>query len=306
MIYHIYANRSNIGDWLSAKGIQKLLETKEITECLCDEPFIEETMKTLSKATKEDLIIIGGGGLLMDYFIPFWNAFKQVADTIPFIIWGIGYCDIKQEDSLPPNSLVEEIVNKSNLCILRDELSRSYLPHCSLPLPVPCPSINYIDPVQVKGSNFLHVVNYTTAGADTYEAMCDIAKSFTKNSGIIYRETNNIINKGSEKELSQILSLYKDSDIILSSALHGCIIGVAMGLKVIAVSGDRKIEGFMESVGLQEWVLDTTELNRLPELLLKINLQNIPSLLVENIRMRNKQTAAIIKSMYSKFSDKTE
>ncbi len=91
MIYHIYANRSNIGDWLSAKGIQKLLAPLEIQECLCDEPFIEETMQCLSKAGKDDLIVIGGGGLLMDYFDSFWAAFRSVADRVPFCIWGIGY-----------------------------------------------------------------------------------------------------------------------------------------------------------------------------------------------------------------------
>ena len=63
MIYHVFAIRSNIGDWLSAKGIQKLLATGKITECLCDEPFVKEPLNILSGATEEDLIIIGGGGL---------------------------------------------------------------------------------------------------------------------------------------------------------------------------------------------------------------------------------------------------
>jgi len=102
MIYHIYANRSNIGDWLSAKGIQQLLATHDITDCFCDEPFVKETMEVLSKATGNDLIIIGGGGLLMDYFVPFWEAFAPIAERVPFCIWGIGYCDIKHEASLPP------------------------------------------------------------------------------------------------------------------------------------------------------------------------------------------------------------
>ncbi len=44
MIYHIFANLSNIGDWLSAKDIQKLLHPEQIRECLCDEPFVEETI----------------------------------------------------------------------------------------------------------------------------------------------------------------------------------------------------------------------------------------------------------------------
>ena len=45
MIHHVYANRSNAGDWLSALGIQRLLAPLPVTEHLCDEPFVEETLQ---------------------------------------------------------------------------------------------------------------------------------------------------------------------------------------------------------------------------------------------------------------------
>lgn len=38
MIHHVYANRSNIGDWLSAIGIQKLLGGAAVTEHLATSP----------------------------------------------------------------------------------------------------------------------------------------------------------------------------------------------------------------------------------------------------------------------------
>lgn len=295
MIYHIYANRSNIGDWLSARGIQKLLAPLPIIECLCDEPFVEETLQSLSKASAKDIIIIGGGGLLMDYFIPFWEAFKPVADRVPFCIWGIGYCDLKNEHSLPPGNLVADIINKSKLCVVRDELTRSYLPNCALPAPVPCPSINVIDPVSTYGNDILHVDNYTTAGEAAYEAMCAAGKNFAMNNGGTYRQTNNRISKDSDTEMESILSLYRRSKYILSSALHGCIIGVTMGLKVLAVSGDRKIEGFMESVGLQDWVLDINETEKLPDLLNRLHLQHNPKSELETIQQQNQQVATDIK-----------
>jgi len=244
MIYHVFANRSNIGDWLSAKGIQKLLFPIEVTECLCDEPFVEETIDKLSEATENDLIIIGGGGLLMDYFVPFWQAFKPISERVPFCVWGIGYCDLKYEETLPPNELIEYILNKSQLNIVRDELTRLRLPECDLPSPIPCPSINVIKPSNEVGSDILHVVNYTTVGADAYDVMYEAATVFAKETGRNYKETNNRIHSDSEKHLEKTLSLYKNANIILSSALHGCIIGVAMGLKVLAVSGDRKIDAF--------------------------------------------------------------
>lgn len=297
MIYHVFANRSNIGDWLSAKGIQKLISPYPVIECLCDEPFVEETMQVLANASEKDLIIIGGGGLLMDYFIPFWEAFNSVADRVPFCIWGIGYCDIKHEPSLPPNVLIEHIVQKARLCIVRDELSRSYLPTCSLPESVACPSINFIDTLVETGSDVLHVVNYSTATPAAYEVMCDITKFYAENKGIVYRQTNNLISSGNEKELNDILSLYQKSSIVISSALHGCIISVAMGLKILAVSGDRKIEGFMESVGLQDWVLDVNETNLLPHLLDKISEQNYSRTVSKNIQKRNQEVALKIKKM---------
>ena len=302
MIYHIYANRSNIGDWLSARGIQKLLSPLPITECLCDEPFVKETIECLSKATEKDMIIIGGGGLLMDYFIPFWEAFKPFADRIPFCIWGVGYCDLKNEHSLPPQNLIEDIINKSRLCIVRDELTRKHLPGCKLSFPVPCPSINVVEPFVDHGPDLLHVANYTTAGADVYDRMCDAAKIFAEKKGIVYRETNNIITKNNNDELNKTLQLYNRSGIILSSALHGCIIGLSSGLKVLAVSGDRKIEGFMESVGLADWVLDISEVDKLSGYLDKIHLQKWPEPLIAGIRKKNEQVAWDIKSIISSIS----
>jgi polysaccharide pyruvyl transferase WcaK-like protein len=299
MIYHIYANRSNIGDWLSAKGIQKLLAPVEIKECLCDIPFLDETMEQLSTASPQDLVVIGGGGLLMDYFIPFWEAFSTISDRVPFCIWGIGCCDLKQEQSLPPVKMIEDIVKKSRLCVVRDELTRTYLSGCDLPPYVPCPSINVIDPVVTKGSDLLHVANYTTAGAEIYDQMCETAKMYSQKHDISNRETNNRINKDREDEMKNILNVYQKSGLILSSALHGCIIGVAMGLQVIAVSGDRKIEGFMESVGLMDWVLNIDQVHKLDNLFDHINQQRLPYEVIESIRQQNQNVAKNIKDIYA-------
>src|SRR5205823_8029379 len=78
-LYHVFANRSNAGDWLSARGIRSLLDAPAVTELLCDEPFVPETLERLSSAGPGDLIVIGGGGLFMDYFEPFWRGFGPVA-----------------------------------------------------------------------------------------------------------------------------------------------------------------------------------------------------------------------------------
>ena len=66
MIYHVYANQSNAGDWLSARGIQSLLAPLELKKLFCDTPFAPETLAVLREAGPDDFIVIGGGGLFMD------------------------------------------------------------------------------------------------------------------------------------------------------------------------------------------------------------------------------------------------
>jgi len=270
MIHHVFANKSNIGDWLSARGIQSLLVPQGVIEHLCDEPFVPQTLDNLSKLTADDLIVIGGGGLFMDYFTPFWEGFREIADRIPFCIWGVGYCDLKQEPSCAPEALLSEIVHKSRICIVRDELSRHHLSHCELPPPIPCPSLCTVDSPTQLGGGLLHVDNYTTAGADVYEAMDAYGREFAKSAHRPYRTTNNRIETGSESALGITLDLYAKSEIVLSSALHGCVIAVAMRRKILAVSGDHKIESFMQAAGLGEWVCDISEVDSLPELLARL------------------------------------
>lgn len=291
MIHHVYANRSNIGDWLSARGIQHLLGDVAITEHLCDEPFVPETLDRLAEATSDDLIVIGGGGLFMDYFTPFWGGFRPIADRVPFCIWGVGYCDLKQEPSRAPTPLLEEIVSRSRLCVVRDELTRAYLSNCTVHEPVSCPSLAVVTPPQVSGWGLLHVDNYTTVGAEIYEAMDAAGQAFARHTERPYRQTNNRIRSGSEADLAAILDRYAASDLVLSSALHGCVIGVAMGRKVLAVSGDRKIEAFMQTVGLGDWVLNQEEVDLLPQVLALLSEQVLDHALIEKAIKGNQQVA---------------
>lgn len=300
MIYHVYANRSNIGDWLSAKGIQKLLSPLEIKDCFCDSYFLEETIECLTAATPQDFIIIGGGGLFMDYFTPFWKAFEPIADRVPFCIWGIGCCDLKNEPSLPPNNLIGRIVNKSKICVVRDQLTRSYLRNCKIADPIPCPAINYFDSTVPEGRTVLFAFHKDNIEAGVNELMRFTARSFAEKKGVEYRETNNRIPHNNEEQMSQILALYESSTYVLSSTLHGCIIAFALGKKLIAVSGDRKIEGFMKLVGLQEWVLDLNEAHFISERLNEIESQVQPSDALKKIRKENQEIGEAIQTMMNR------
>ena len=89
MIYHVYANQKNIGDWLSARAIQLLIGGGPVVELFCDGPYVKQTLAVLANAGPGDLVVIGGGGLFMDYFVPFWEGFLPIAPRVRFCI---GWC----------------------------------------------------------------------------------------------------------------------------------------------------------------------------------------------------------------------
>ena len=299
MIHHVYANQSNIGDWLSARGIQSLLPHVRVEEHFCDTPFSEETLSKLHAAGPDDFIIIGGGGLFMDYFIPFWKGFLSIAERVPYCIWGVGYCDMKREESRPPASLISEIVRLSSLCIVRDELTRQNLSECHLPSPVICPTVVAVQPRGGSLKQLLHVDSYGDVGEEIYERMVSIAQSFAAQTARSYRQTNNLIPAGHTGRLQQTLDLYGDADLVLTSRLHACIIATAMGRPVLALSGDRKVESFMNAAGLSDWVCDLTDIDLLPSKLERLHEQRVPVDFIEQGRRDNHAVASQVRKLVS-------
>jgi polysaccharide pyruvyl transferase WcaK-like protein len=291
MIHHVYANQSNVGDWLSARGIQALLAPRKVREHFCDAPFVPETIAALERAAAEDFIIIGGGGLFTDYFRPFWEKFAPVARRVPFAIWGAGACDLKRERSLPPAKLMTEIVQQSRLCVVRDELTREFLGGGQLPPPVICPTVVAVSPAAGEARRVLHVDHYDNVGAEMFGRMEAVAQDFAKRSGRGYRKINNLISAGHNGQFGNVLEAYASSDLILSSRLHGCIIALAMGRRVLVVSGDRKVESFMRAAGLSEWVIDLDQIESLPAKLEKLPEQKLPVEFIEAGRRQNRAVA---------------
>ncbi len=291
MIHHVFANKSNIGDWLSAQGIQFLLGEYggqgNVLEHLCDEPFVPATLEALAQASCNDLIVIGGGGLFMDYFTPFWEGFLPISGRVPFCIWGVGYCDAKHRDSRPSSGLLETLVRRARFCSVRDDLSRQYLAACSLPAAVTCPSVCVLEPATEQGHGLLYVDAYDNMGERSYQQAVDLLQGFARLSGRPYRQVNNRIKAGSNTELKGMLDAYRESDLVISSRLHGCIIALTLGKKVLAISGDRKVESFMARAGLGQWVVDAANVQAIPECLNRVGQQGSAQAFIDTSRRDN-------------------
>ena len=253
-IHHVYACRSNVGDWLSARGIQGLLGP--VQEHLCDEAFRDGTLARLAHAGPGDLVVLGGGGLFTDYFREFWQGFLGIADGFPFALWGVGSCDHKDRASLLPRQLLVELAGRSRLCVVRDALTRDLLAEVALPDPVPCPAVLAVEPPAAGGRGVLHVVHRYLIGDDGYERAREAGRAFAASTGRGFGEVNHRIREDDAAGLEEVLRQYGEADVVLTSRLHGAIIGLAMGRKVLAISGDRKIESFMTAAGLGAWVCE--------------------------------------------------
>jgi polysaccharide pyruvyl transferase WcaK-like protein len=100
--------------------------------------------------------------------------------------------------------------------------------------------------------------------------------------------------------LKKILDLYTSSDLVLTSRLHGCIIALALGRRVLAVSGDHKMESFMNAAGLNEWVCGLNEIESLPARLEKLSAQKLPVEFIEEGRRQNRIVADKIIAMLTR------
>ncbi|BET67557.1 hypothetical protein ASA1KI_24750 [Opitutales bacterium ASA1] len=265
MIHHVFANRSNAGDWLSALGIQALLSPLPVREHLCDGPFVEKTLDALADVRADDLVVVGGGGLFLDYFEPLWRGLLPIARRVPLVIWGVGVCDSVHRASTPSRALVQDVVGAARLCAVRDGLTRAFIDLPQVREPIACTTLNALEGrTSAPDGLVLHADHYDNVGADNFEKMERFAAAHAAATQRRHRKTNNILEPGRRDALDRIVGLYTSADVLLTSRLHGCIIAAAVGCPFLAVTGDRKVDSFMQATGLQRWLCSLDEVDSVP------------------------------------------
>jgi len=304
MLYYISANKVNIGDFLSNLGIRKLLGVQGIN-LYCDRPYIERTKKVIRGAQSNDVFILGGGGLFKDYFMPLWNEIYRNRKQLRYVLWGIGINETKRpslkhilSQKFMPKTIFlkkwKEIVRNSIISSFRDENTYRYFRRMNNSFKTGYPSINFIldHKRNLPKRMLIHSWNQyllKDAEVETMQKITDVL-AYKLDLEKVY---TNLMIKGIS-ELHEWLDRYSSAHITVSSSLHGCILALSLGSKLIAVSRDWKIEGFLQTVNLEEAICNIDEIEKKAK---HIELQKDVSKRIEKIKKENEYFAQEVKKL---------
>jgi len=205
----------------------------------------------LDSMTKDDTLIIGGGGLFKDYFYNFWHnilKFKNIKN-FKIILFGLGVCDHKnkKKSTILDESLINEIMEKSELKYIREPFKK----YDDNMLYTHCPSMlyiyeNYQNFFVKTEKKLLYVSHKDLIGKNKDNEIKKFLKDYCLLNNFSYSEVDNIV-RGNMKA-SDLMKFYINSEIVVTTRLHGYIIARTLGKRVVAISNDNKIEGFAKSI----------------------------------------------------------
>ena len=294
----VYANDENIGDFLSAQGIA--LVTGGHPRLFPFERRIPALGSFLKSLDERSTVIVGGGGLLKVSFDRFWRVVLACRAQAGFrlILWGVGYCDVVGEDTRGALELARQVVQQSAGSAFRDRLS--YEPFSDLPRTrtIGCPALHAVQrmelPVASKGDQprLLRVDHPGLLAGISNRQQLDAAKhvaavceEWARPRGMHVDTTSNMVRRvgrmpdrirarmavttletrlAAHRVAAAVSQYYAPADIVVTSRLHGAIIAAALGKPIVALSNDAKIDQFMSSIGLSDYVTDDPrEISRL-------------------------------------------
>jgi len=321
----LYGNDWNIGDHLAARGIEVALGLPVRALPVEGNVALSPMLRQLSA---DDAVVVGGGGLFKGSFDSFWRTLLSSLDRrVPIVVWGVGVCDVVGRDTVGDRWLHGEIARRSIACAVRDEQSADGLPGdvqivaCPAHLAVrelfrgahrSCETLLYLEHpelleaisqrvgVRTVGTKLAAQISHlATASGRRFDAFDNrvarrrddrwlSGRVATRAPGVpryIRRVRNSAV-------LAAVSQHYLPADLIVTSRLHGAIIGFALGKPVVALSGDRKIDSYFGEVDLPEYVTASPE--ELPALAESFRTQPSVVVHVDRICVANQEFAAAV------------
>jgi hypothetical protein len=221
------------------------------------------------------------------------------------VLWGIGVCDHKRPDlkrflsqkfMRKPIFLKKwkEIVKNSLASSFRDENTYQHFRELNNSFKIGCPSINFIldHKKELPKKLLIHSCHQNLLKPEEVNSIQKITGRLAHKLGLEEITTNRTIR--GIPELYSWLDRYSCAYLTVSSSLHGCILSLTLGSKLIAISKDWKIEGFLQMVDLEEAICDIDEIEIKAE---HIKLQKNVSDRIEKIKKENESFAKDVKAL---------
>ncbi|MCU0680028.1 MAG: polysaccharide pyruvyl transferase family protein [Planctomycetes bacterium] len=291
IIAHIHVwDKTNKGDLGIVIAVQDLL--RETFKDLKIVDFPMEVLKSynkkeLEKINSADLIVIGGGGVLYRYFLPFSSEMIEGIKK-PLIFFGVGYIrEVGSKFMLSKEiETLKLLANKALFLGVRDYYTRQFL----LKNNIPATKIDVIgDPaifLQEKQNDFILSdrikigVNLNYSGwlgfgvwqKDILKAYQEIINYFRDNfDAEIYYLKHHPGEDNIKDELGKNLTIidfhpyqqkffYSKLDLVVGMMLHSCVFSFAAGTPEINVAYDLRNKSFANFIGHPELVVDLKKL----------------------------------------------
>lgn len=251
---YIYADATNVGDYISHLGVREVFK-KDGPSLYAAGSCLGETKAWLNFAgkNKNNVLIIGGGGLIQHCFEAFWET--VLASGFPYVLYGVGACSMKGVRHPINRNLLARIASSATHIHIRDFYTKELFEGLGGKKVTlgECPATDFIRSWYQKNKvvrggkeqpvllNVIHDFDLSQSGVDVAQ-YCQIVKEVCVNLGFKYSQTNNI-----HKNFEMLLKQYEEADIVISSRLHGCIIGIGMEKQVIAIDCDDKIKNYLHT-----------------------------------------------------------
>lgn len=261
-VLNFYSAANNIGNYLPVMAIHQMLEADldcwNVHDNNIDYDFINKNYES---------IIIGGAGLLHPVFNAFWSGFVNNCN-LPFVIWGVGGCypdnmnflfdEKKRGGGVFCDGMLRAFRN-AELINVRDYVTADFISRKDVSVTA-CPTLmllkNYENPKASKTSNL--IVYAPHSGLISRQEDEIVSRSIANKFGAFYL-TENV--QRMRFGLWDLVDTYKSADLVITSRLHGAITAWSLGVPFLALSRDRKMDGFAEFAGLKDVVFrDVNEL----------------------------------------------
>jgi polysaccharide pyruvyl transferase WcaK-like protein len=231
---------------------------------------LSDSDDTVARLNAFDFVILGGGGLYRQEPPSPFGTFDRWGQklTVPLGVLGLGL------SRLAPRfrDATRELVERSHFFLVRDEVSRQLLAHPEVAL---APDLTFYrplapSPARPQQDQVVCGVNLRPAhrGSERWlEAVQKldgrkVALPFSVHPTLGDREALLGLDPNCPTELRP--DTLAELDIVIGTAFHAVVFAVQMGIPVIALNYDPKVERFMREVELDDYLLNWDETHCLP------------------------------------------